>query len=568
MYLTGHTAEVVCLCVSKTGSLCATGQVGSVRQPGQPSKLIVWDIPRQKLLWEVVGLAGSVISVDISWDSRFIVASGENLLIIVFDVDQGEIVYTRRVETICKICVFSQISNTQDYIFMTVLETQIFKNTLKFDLTSMTHTVCTEKIHSNNLHRKPVDAVVLGDYSVISSTTGDLSVYSISEGKFLGNFLCGELPIGFMAAISRKKFACVAGMHRILLIEMSDNPSVSLKIENELYCSSNEKISAISFSSPDRNLLISLADGSTVAVSIDGSSKDAMKAFPFHRSSSKVTVLTTHESIPKQVITAGNLSGEITRWNSETLSPIRNISLAKSDTQVTCLSMCEGHIFCGLSSGQIKVLFEDKVRFEIPAAHRGPVSCIDSYVNGYYVSGGEDSVVRVWTQSKLITQFSQSSGSILGVLIDRSDENTTVFAYNNKREIFALDLKAVKLRKKFSAIKFGNIVGMVQKTYGLDLVLVTAHYEGYIGVWDIDYDQCILSLKLDDPYRLTCLSAGSTELTILCGGNSGELHRVTLSETDSHTLLKNEVSSSPVLQISPDGEVVLNSEGHIFFVTF
>lgn len=567
MYLTGHTAEVVCLCVSKTGSLCATGQLGSVSQPGQPSKLLVWDIPRQKLVWEVGGLAGSVVSVDISWDSRFIVASGENLLVIVFDVCQGEIVYTRRVESICKMCFFSQVSNSQDYVFLTVLETQIFKNTLKFDLTSMTHTVCTEKISSSNLHRKPVDAVVLGDYSVLSSTTGDLSVYSIAEGKFLGTFLCGDLPIGLMAGISGEEFACVAGMHKILLIRMSENPSMSLKIDKEVYCSWIDKISALSFSAPDRNLLLSLADGSTVAVNIDDSSKDAIKALPFYRSSSKVTVLTTHESIPKQVITAGNLASEITRWDSESLSPIHKIPLAKSDTHVTCLSVCESQIFCGLSSGQIKVLLDDKTRFEIPAAHRGPVTSIDSYVNGYYVSGGEDSVVRVWIQSKLLTQFSQSSGSILGVLIDRNDENTTVFAYNNKREIFALDLKAVKLRKKFSAIKFGNIVGMVQKTYGLDLVLVTAHYEGHIVVWDIDYDQCILSLKLDDPYRLTCLSAGSAEWTIMCGGSSGELHMVSLTDTDSHQMLKNEVSPSPVLQISPDGDIVLNSEGHIFFVT-
>ena len=555
----GHDGEVSCMRVSRTGSILVSGQKGSQILPGKPSKVIVWDIPKRKLVWEVTDLAGSVLSVDISPDSRFLVASGENLLQLVFDVHVGEIVYSKRSESVCQMCIFSdRISPIEEYVFMTVFDSQVFKNTLHFDLLSMTHTVKSQKIPTTNLLRKPVDVAILGDYCILSSTTGDLCVYSLSESKFCGPFTSGNQSISFIAATSGTELAYVSGSHKVACIEITPYP-LSFKVSREVY-SSEHKIIGICCCNANRNLLLSLSNGSAVSVDIDSAEKP--KVLPFFRSPSKISVITSHSSIPHEIV-SGTDNGEIWRWNSELLSPIECISLSKVGS-VTCISVLDKVIHCGFSSGQIKVLIDWKVRCEIPTAHRGSVTCIDSF-SGFYVSGGEDNVVRVWMHSSLLAQFSQSTGTILGLAIDRNYDKI-LYTYNNKREIFALDIKALKLVKKFSAVKFGNIVGMAQKQHGLDSVLVTSHYEGFVVVWDFDYDAPLFEIGING-VRFTSLSAGATESVVLCGTSAGQLCNVIFSEQNTYHSRHNEVSSAAVVCVSSCGGLILDSEGHIFVVT-
>ena len=116
--------------------------------------------------------------------------------------------------------------------------------------------------------------------------------------------------------------------------------------------------------------------------------------------------------------------------------------------------------------------------------------------------------------------------------------------------------------KKFTANKYGNVVGFTFATYKeLDQVIVTAHWDGSVVVWDFDYDLPVVVFTVGDSC-LTCITSVSDN-KVLCGTRSGGVVTVNI-DSGSIWTGTNEVCQKPLVSVcctSADTIVAVNEEG-------
>jgi cilia- and flagella-associated protein 52 len=108
-FLRAHDAEISALAISSNGKMIASGQRGSDRRKGAISPVIIWDYEKREIYKDFGGLADSVLCLEFSGDGRFLVATGANCMIYIWDVTTGEVVYGRKTESICTVATWGPI---------------------------------------------------------------------------------------------------------------------------------------------------------------------------------------------------------------------------------------------------------------------------------------------------------------------------------------------------------------------------------------------------------------------------------------------------------------------------
>mgnify|MGYP003771171221 CR=1 FL=1 len=75
-FLRGHDEEISAICISPSGNLIASGQLGSTKIKGNIATVCVWDFKSKKCLLQLHSLTGEVVSLSFSHDDRFLAAIG------------------------------------------------------------------------------------------------------------------------------------------------------------------------------------------------------------------------------------------------------------------------------------------------------------------------------------------------------------------------------------------------------------------------------------------------------------------------------------------------------------
>jgi WD40 repeat protein len=508
------------------------------------------------LLYEVPGLAGRIFSLDISTDSRFLVAAAENCMIIVFDCENGEMVFSKRTETECKIVRFDPLISQEQYRFVSVFDSVVFSNTIIFDLTLMSYSVNTSKLGSvSTPYRNPVDAVILNDNLFVSSATGDICIYSLSCGTFRGAM---TIPIGPASLLTQMNdFELVAvccGSNLVVL-----NVEGDLKVSRVIYETMNQvPIDSVSFSKPNKAFVIHLSDGRIITTLCDSNKSNQVLAC-----TCPVIIKHLLAQGMDTVITAGGHSLQI--WSLKSSQILKTASLKKAG-DITCMSLFDKRIACGHESGALHVFDAETLEllFEISSCHRGRVSAV-CMTSNFCVTGGKDCVVRVWKGASYVTEFTQSVGEIGGICLNKAHTEELVF-YNEKRELFFASLKSGKVSKKFNTQKYGNITAMSQALFNhLDWVVVTAHLDGFIVLWDIDYPEPLKVFDVECKVTSLCV----IELnSILFGSIDGKVGKIYKIETGPVSLKSNPLNDEPIIQMSSENSLALNGEGLVMVIDF
>ena len=502
--------------------------------------------------------------MDLSPDSHFLVAVGQNCMVIVVDCSSGELVYSRRTESVCSVCLFVSVPTPREYLFMLLFESLGLSNRMKFDLSVMNYAVSTDKMSTpGGLYRKPADAVVVvGELMLVSSASGDICLYNVLSSTFQGSLSVTTEAASCLAVVGECTVALVSGGTRVLLIELGTDKKLRLK--RELF-RADEGIGIRSISASRRNgtVFVSLTDGAIRLVSVTDVAASRVVS---HTSPSIVSLVIAHPAFPGSIIAACS-NADLTIWDENSLMPTKAVSHKKGGS-VTCITLGGEQIVCGYTNGSLRAYNADgRLAFEIPTCHRGSVTAVATCAE-YTVTGGADSSVRVWRGPVHVSEFTQSSGGIGGILLSRGCCEQIQF-WNEKREIFTL--KNTKLIKKFTTNKFGNITGMGQVLLnGLDWVLVTCHWEGFLVLWDVDYNDPVLVVDLrpltPSLSRLTCLTVISDTL-VIAGMTDGSVVSCVLAnekEPDETQFKQNPLSQEPIVSIcgnGKDGIVMVNHEG-------
>lgn len=134
--------EISAIAISNTGSMIATGQLGTIFQKLPDAPIILWDYAKKEPIVVLKGMQVCVKKLAFSPDDRFLAALGENNTFIIWDTRDGAAIHTRVYEFPLLMLCWGDILTDQNpkhpsYVLVTANQNNVFINTLLFDISSM-----------------------------------------------------------------------------------------------------------------------------------------------------------------------------------------------------------------------------------------------------------------------------------------------------------------------------------------------------------------------------------------------------------------------------------------------
>ena len=134
--------EISAITISNSGQLIATGQLGTIFQKLPDAPVILWSYSKKEPVAVLKGMQVCVKKLAFSHDDRFLAALGENNAFIIWDTRYGSAIHTRVFEFPLQVVSWGEISHDQNpkhpsYVLVTANQTNVFINSLEFDIGSM-----------------------------------------------------------------------------------------------------------------------------------------------------------------------------------------------------------------------------------------------------------------------------------------------------------------------------------------------------------------------------------------------------------------------------------------------
>mmetsp|Transcript_21963 Transcript_21963/g.62350 ORF Transcript_21963/g.62350 Transcript_21963/m.62350 type:complete len:624 (-) Transcript_21963:81-1952(-) len=563
-FLRGHDAEVSSLDVSLNGKLVVSGQEGSPRQKGAVAPVFIWDFDNRQRFREFHGLAHSVFCTRFSPDGRFVVATGANQMIFVWDVSAGEAVYSRRTESVCYLAVWGPLLDPPSggrhpsYIICTTYDSQVFTHQMAFDIRSMGYALSSNAMQfpPSGLQRKHLCGLVLGDFLITGTSAGDMCVFSLRSSVFRS-----ALPV------CNNGVVCIAQAGDVLFLAGGDGRVKAVRghdtqwdvlAENMLEAG----ITALTPSSDGAELVAGTRNGKLWRLL----SSDLTATLQAASHVGEVTDVSFGAS-SDHVCTASD-AGEVFLIDLSDYMPITT-ALAKSAARSAVLSSA-GEILAGYDDGFLRCWGgqrgESSLLWQLNA-HRGGITSVRETAN-FIVTGGNDCSVRFWHRSsrELLTTFTNHRKPVADLLVDQALPNV-VHSGSEDKLVVSYDLKQNKpLVQHFT--QSSNVTGLSQRK-DREKEVVSSSLDGKILFWDIDYPDptgCMDSAP-GQPIRLRCCEVSPSGRYIAAGADDARLYIfdlaacVCIQECEGHSGGVTRVRWSPdqkqIVSSGKDGCVVI-----------
>lgn len=529
-FLRAHDAEISAIAISKNGKLLASGQRGSERRKGSIAPVIVWDFENRTIYKDFGGLADSVICLEFSPDSRFLVATGANNMIYVWDVTTGEIIYSRKTELTCFLACWGAVTppgngnRYPSYTLCTAFESEILMHDILFDIRSMCYVLETAKVQlpSAGLHRKHVVGLISGEFLMTGTMAGDLCVFNLSTRVFrcaipvLNGGVCG------MVQFNQDTFIMCGGDGKVKKIRGHDAHWDVLK-ENIL----EAPCTGITLSADKRECLVGTKNGKlwrclstdmtatllSASHTVNGLDSGRMvqageragwffkednqratwTSGNYDRESRKMlnapTVMAAFGKRDSEKMVTVSNGGEMFLWDLSDYSHLQSSRL-KIPIACVCISEEEDEILVGCEDGFLRAYRLSRRAqstspvWEIPNAHRGCLTVVKEW-SQYIVTGGVDCYCRVWhrTTKELLTQFCVHRRPVTSIILD--NEHPHIF-HSGSEDKFVVTYD-VKLNKSIvqHATPNSNITGLCQRK-DCEKEVISCGLDGRILFWDVD----------------------------------------------------------------------------------
>mmetsp|Transcript_5798 Transcript_5798/g.13787 ORF Transcript_5798/g.13787 Transcript_5798/m.13787 type:complete len:622 (-) Transcript_5798:166-2031(-) len=481
-FLHGHDADVSALDISLNGKLVASGQVASPGKKGALAPVIVWDFDRRELYMDFSGLAHSVLSLSFAPDGRFLVGTGANQMIFVWDVSSGEVVYSRRTESPCMLTLWGPIMEPTNggrypsYMLCTAYDNQILKHQMAFDIRSMSYALSSEPMSfpSSGLQRKHICGLIQGDFLVTGTSAGDLCVFSLKTNVFRTS-----MPICNNGATSLARVGDIiyvaGGDGRIKAVRGSDT-QWDVLAENMLEVG----LVALTPSADGAELVAGTRNGKLYRLL----TSDLTATVQAVVHTDKVTDVAFGSS--SNVVCTCSEAGEVFLMDLSDYMPIMSAS-CKSPARAATMAASGQEVIAGYDDGFIRAWSsqgDNNLLWQVQA-HRGGVTALRESPD-YVVSGGADAAVRFWRRGsrELLTSFSNHRKPVSDLHLDRAAAHL-VHSSSEDKMVITYDLKHNKPLVTHIT-QTGSVTGLSQR-HDHEQEVVSCALDGKLLFWDVDY---------------------------------------------------------------------------------
>lgn len=518
-FLRGHDAEVSALDVSLNGKLVASGQLASQTRKGAVAPVVVWDFDNRARYMEFNGIAHSVLCVRFSPDGRFLVATGANQTIFVWDVSTGEVVYNRRTESPCFLGVWGPMQDTSgrypSYQLCTTYDSQVFSHTMSFDIRSMCYTLSSDAMQfpPSGLQRKHICGLVLGDYLITGTSAGDMCVFNTKSKVFRTALPVCNNGVTSIAQYGEMLFVA-GGDGRIKMVRGQDTVWDVLA-ENVLEAG----VTSLTPSSDGAELVAGTRNGKLWRLL----SSDLTATLQAGSHTGEVTDVAFGNS--SDVVCTCSDSGEVFLTDLSDYMPICS-SFAKSPARSAIISSA-GELIAAYDDGFVRAWSSSrgpsKLLWQVNG-HRQGVTVVRESPN-FIVTGGGDCAVRFWhrTSKELLSQFQNHRKPVADLAIDM-DSPHIVHSGSEDKAVITYDLKQNKTLVQH--VTHGSNITSLSQRKDRDKEIVSASLDGKLLFWDLDYPDptgCI-----DSPpgmtLRLRCCEVSPNGRYIATGTDDGRMY--------------------------------------------
>jgi len=513
-FLRGHDAEICALEISRNGKLVASGQVGSPYRKGAVAPVVVWDFDNRTKYIEFSGLSNSVLCVRFSPDGRFLVGSGANQHIFVWDVSTGEVVYNRRTESPCFLAAWGAIIDQgvkyPSYTLCTTYDNYVLVHSLEFQVASMSYTLNSDTVQfpSSGLQRKHVCGLVHNGFLITGTAAGDMCVFSLQALVFRTS-----LPICNNGVSSITRFGdtlfVAGGDGRVKAVRGNDTVWEVLA-ENVLEAG----IGALTPSADGAELVAGTRNGKLWRLL----SSDLTATLQAVSHTGETTDVTFGAS--SDVVCTASDTGEVFVLNLSDYMPITTTQ-QKSPCRTVVMSS-QGEILAGYDDGFLRAWGpKGDLQWQLHV-HRGGVTAVRESAD-FIVTGGHDSAVRFWHRNtrQLLSTFTNHRKPPAELLLDNMSREV-VHSGSEDKLMVTYDLKKNKALVQHQT-PTSAITGLSQRK-DCEHEVCSASLDGRILFWDVDYADptgCIESPSYG--IRLTCLEVSPSGRYIAAGTHDSRL---------------------------------------------
>lgn len=518
-FLRGHDAEISALEVSRNGKLVASGQLGSPYRKGAVAPVMVWDFDNRCRYIEFNGLAHSVLCVRFAPDGRFLVGTGANQMICVWDVSTGEVVYSRRTESPCYLSTWGPIMESPSggkypsYILCTTYDSQVSVHRMDFSVGSMCYQMSSEPVAfpSSGLQRKHICGLVHAGYLITGTMAGDMCVFSLQSRVFRTSLpICNN---GVTSIARSGDILYVAGGDgRIKAVRGSDTVWDVLA-ENVL----ESGVCSLTPSADGQELVAGTRNGKLWRLL----SSDLTATLQSASHTGEVTDIAFGSS--SDVVCTCSAEGEVFLLNLSDYMPL-TATLHKSPAR-TAVMASQGEILVGYDDGFLRAWGANggDLRWQLHM-HRGGITALCESPD-FIVTGGQDCAVRFWHRNtrELLATFTNHRKPPAELLLDNKSREVVHSAAEDKLQV-TYDLKKNKALIQHTSPQ-SSMTGVSQRKDQFCEV-VTPSLDGRILFWDVDYADptgCI-----DNPgitgLKLRCCEVSPSGRYIVAGADDTRLY--------------------------------------------
>ncbi len=518
-FLRAHDEEITALAISPSGNLIASGQKGSRSDKNNEAPLVVWDFASRKELYQLNGFVEGVLRVAFSSDERFLMASGLDNRLFIWDMTTGEVIVSKvylKPITMFAWCDIVGTGRRPEYTFAMSYSLQgidaVSVNTLKYDVRSMTF--CMEKndclLPTTGLMREYKVSRVTSDkqFVLAGTTVGDFVVFNVVHKTFRASVAVCTGGVLAMAVCDKTGHVFCGGGDGTVRRVSGFDTEWAVEAEVQLL----GKVVSLSLSSDGVELLAGtsagkiyqLLAGDLSAREISNSHTSPVGAVAFGASRSDVCATVSED-------------GSLRIWDLSDYSVLcaSHEMASGSALAITDDGSC---VVSGWTDGFIRCYstVDGSKLWEIARAHRDVINSL-SMTSTYLVSGGADGAVRVWalTNRELIIQFTEHRKSVTEVLVDL-DDPALVHSCSLDRNVFTYNLKSER-RTVAHSVRGGAFTAMTQRRDS-EKELITVASDGHILFWDCDVVDAVASLLDPNRMRLTsCKISPSGRYLAVCG---------------------------------------------------
>jgi len=532
-FLRGHDAQVCAIDISLNGKLIASGQVGSPYRKGAVAPVVIWDFENRQRYIEFNGLAHAVLCVRFSPDGRFVVATGTNQMIFVWDVSTGEVVYSRRTESPCFLGVWGPMLDSggryPSYLLCTTYDNQVLVHTMAFDIRSMCYTLNSEVVQfpSAGLQRKHICGLTRGDFLITGTSAGDMCVFSLRSKVFRT-----ALPIcnnGVAAITQSQGVLYVAGGDGRIKAVRGDDTHWDVLAENVLEAG----ICGLTPSSDGAELVCGTRNGKLWRLL----SSDLTATLQAISHTGEVTDIAYGQA--SDTLTTCSDAGEVFVIDLSDYLPRGNAANKCASRSVVISSARGGEIIAGSDDGFLRCWAQhgNKAKDRVSGgdtanqllwqlhAHRGGITVVRETAD-FIVSGGNDAAVRFWHRStrELLATFHNHKKPIASLLLDNVSPQV-VHSGSEDRLVVTYDLKLNKPLIQHTTPS--SYVTCLSQRKDREHEVVSSTLDGKLLFWDVDYADPVGCLDSPDggaPLRFRCCEVSPSGRYIAAGTDDARVY--------------------------------------------